>query len=134
MMTRRDVQKKVGKFDPEYYIMYEEADFATRIRNLGYEIEVFTEAITYHNCPTPDELLENEMRRLGCDNPERTYHFSKNRNIFMTKYAPWYGKLLYFCVFRFLFAMYYEKIAKKNNRKDIAKAWHKGMRYRYQGK
>lgn len=132
MMTRRTIIEEVGEFDTEYYIMYEEADFATRVRKAGYEIEVLTDAITYHNCPTPDEMAEsNKMRKLGCDNCERTYHFSKNRNIYMSKYASWFGKILYFSIFRFIFAAYYEFIAIKNNRYDIAKAWHKGMKYRY---
>lgn len=127
MMVRKEAQEKIGLFDEQYYIMYEEADFAWRIKNAGYRVVVCPEAITYHNCYLPEEIVDNEMRKLGCENPVRTYHFSKNRGIFIKKYAPWYGKLAYFCFFRFIFAVFYCYTALKNGRKDIAIAWLKGV-------
>lgn len=130
MMVRKSVQQEVGLFDESYYIMYEEADYAMRVRNAGYKIMVCRDAITYHNCFLPEETVDNEMRKLGCDNPERTFHFSKNRGVFISKYAPWYGRIAYFLFFRTLFAMYYCGIAIKNNRMDIARAWLKGTFYK----
>ena len=130
MMVRKAVQQKIGLFDESYYIMYEEADYAMRVRNAGYKIMVCRDAITYHNCFLPEEVVDNEMRKLGCDNPERTFHFSKNRGIFIRKYAPWYGRIAYMIFFRFLFAAYYCGTALKNGRKDIAKAWWKGTFYK----
>lgn len=130
MMVRKNVQEEVGEFDETYYIMYEEADFAWRVRRNGYKIMVCTKAITYHNCYLQEEIVDNEMRKLGCDNPERTYHFSKNRGKFIRKYAPWYGKIAYFGFFRFVFAMLYCGIAIKNGGYDIAKAWWTGMWYK----
>lgn len=130
MMVRKSVQQEVGLFDESYYIMYEEADYAMRIRNAGYKIMVCRDAITYHNCFLPEEVVDNEMRKLGCDNPERTFHFSKNRGVFIKKYAPWYGKIAYFLVFRILFIVYYCSVAIKNGRMDIARAWLRGAFYK----
>lgn len=126
-MTRRKIILHVQSFDPIYYIMYEEADFAARIRASGYQIKVLTSAVTYHNVPLPDEETTNEMRKLGCDDPQRTYHFSKNRSIYMRKFAPWYGKILYFCIFEFVFAFCYSYVSIKNHRYDITKSWWKGL-------
>lgn len=130
MMVSRKVQQEIGFFDEKYYIMYEEADFAARVRKAGYKIMVCKDAVTYHNCLLPSEIADNEMRKLGCDNPERTFHFSKNRGIFIRKYAPWYGRLAYFAVFRFLFIGYYCGAALKNHRADIARAYLRGAFYR----
>ena len=130
MMVRKSVQEQIGDFDESYYIMYEEADYAWRIRNAGYKIVVCASAVTYHNCYLQEEIVDNEMRKLGCENAQRTYHFSKNRGVFIRRYAPWYGKIAYFCCFRFVFAVIYCGIAIKNGRSDIAKAWWKGIWYR----
>lgn len=127
MMVRKSIAEQINGFDESYYIMYEEADFAWRIKKAGWRIVVCPKAITEHNCFIPDEIVDNEMRKLGCDNPERTFHFSKNRNVFIRKYAPWYGKILYFSIFRFIFAFYYCTTALKNKRLDIAIAWLKGV-------
>lgn len=130
MMVRKCVQEQIGDFDESYYIMYEEADYAWRIRNAGYKIVVCASAVTYHNCYLQEEIVDNEMRKLGCENAQRTYHFSKNRGVFIRRYAPWYGKIAYFCCFRFVFAVIYCVIALKNGRSDIARAWWKGIWYR----
>ncbi len=126
-MTTKEIVDEIGGFDERYYIMYEEADFAARIRRKGYCVMVCGKAVTYHNIPLPEEVVENEMRKLGCDNPLRTFHFAKNRSLYMKKYAPWYGKVLYFCFFQFVFAGVYCVTAVKNKRLDICKSWICGM-------
>lgn len=93
------------------------------------QIVVCNDAITYHDCLLPEEVGD-ELRKLGCETPVRTFHFAKNRNIYMKKYAPWYGKLIYFILFRYIFALYYCRIAIKNHRRDIAKEYLYGMFYR----
>ncbi|MCQ2577026.1 MAG: glycosyltransferase family 2 protein [Treponema sp.] len=128
MMVRKSVQEKIGLFDETYYIMYEEADFAKRISKLGYQVKVNADAITYHNIQLPSEI-NNPMRKLGCDNPVRTYHFSKNRNIYISKYASLFGKITYFCFFRFIYAGLYISYALIHKRPDIAKAWLRGVFY-----
>lgn len=130
MMTTKEVVEKIGGFDPIYFIMYEEADFAERIKNAGYEVIVLTEAVTFHDVMLPSETDGVGMRKYGCDNALRTYHFSKNRNIFINRYSNIIGKIVYFGFFRVLFAAYYCFLAIKNNRTDIAKAWIRGSLYK----
>lgn len=136
MMVRKSALETLRNplFDPQYYIMYEEADFAERIRRGGHKVLCCSKAITYHNIPLPEEITENEMRKLGCDNPLRTYHFSKNRNIYMGRYAKPYGKLVYFLIFRYIFMFFYCIMALKNKRSDVALAYFKGTFYRDQNK
>lgn len=136
MMVRKSALEslKYPLFDPQYFIMFEEADFAERIRRGGHKVVCCSKAITYHNFPLPEETACDEMRKLECDNPLRTYHFSKNRNVFMSRYAKWYGKLAYFLMFRWAFMAYYCMKALKNRRSDIASAYFKGAFYRDKGK
>lgn len=61
-MTRKNIIDSIGGFDRQYFIMYEEADFAARIRKLKKDIVVECKAVTYHNIPLPKECVENEMR------------------------------------------------------------------------
>ena len=129
MMVRKEVQNKVGLFDESYYIMFEEADYAMRVRKAGWRVMVCRDALTYHNVFLPEEVVDNKMRSLGLDNPQRAFHFGKNRGIFMKKYAPWYGRLAYMLFFRFLFAGYYCIEALKCGRQDIARGYWRGVFY-----
>lgn len=129
-MTRKAILDKTGVFDESLMVMFEESDLAMRIRKLGYDIEVFTSAKTYHDTITPNEKNVNKLRRLGIETSERAYCFAKNRNIFVERYSPWYGKLLYKIVFKRLFATYYFFECINNKRIDIAKAYLKGARYK----
>lgn len=128
-MTRKTVLDKIGLFDETYKIMYEESDLAMRIKKAGYNIEVVTDAITYHDVLLPNEAKQDELKRLGVGTPERAYHFAKNRNIFVKKYFPWYGKLTYNIIFKRLFVVFYVYKCIKNKRMDIAKAYLKGSKY-----
>lgn len=130
MVIRKACLDAVGCFDESYYIMFEEADMAVRIKNAGWKVVVVSDALTYHNIMLPEEISDNEMRKYGCDNPLRTYHFSKNRNTFIRRYARPFEKIVYFMVFRFAFLLFYCFLALKNNRPDIARAWLKGAFYK----
>ncbi len=46
--TRREVFKKVGLFDPFYYIYYEDTDFCLRVKRSGYKIVFEPSAIFWH--------------------------------------------------------------------------------------
>lgn len=125
-MTRREIINKIGGFDNTYYIMFEESDFAQRISMSNYKVQVHTKAITYHNCPLPNEIEGNELRKYGIDNPIRAYHFAKNRSIYIKKYAKNWGKGLYFLVFVHVFCFYYSFIALRCRRSDICISWIRG--------
>ena len=128
-MTRKSIINETGVFDDNIRIMYDESDFAMRIKKLGYDVVVLTSAITYHDVIVPGEKGVNKLRQLGIETPERAYHFAKNRNIFVKRYFPWYGKITYNLIFKRLFAAYYMFECVSNNRIDIAKAYFKGMKY-----
>jgi hypothetical protein len=48
MLTTRDVLKKVGLCDPDYYIYHEDADFCLRVKRAGYKIVYVPSAVFWH--------------------------------------------------------------------------------------
>lgn len=125
MMVSRDAIEAVGGFDKSYYAMYEEADFGYRILKAGFSAQIVTDARTHH-LNYVDAGEQAKLRVLGIGFPERTFHYAKNRSVFMKKYARWYHMITYYLIFIHVFTLYYSLIALKYGRKDIAKAWIKG--------
>ena len=125
-VTRKAVDI-VGGFDEQYYIMFEEADFGYRIAQAGMKAVVCTDVRTHHlGYVAKDD--DPKIRNLGIGEPKRAYHFAKNRFIFMKKFAPWYGKLIFMLVFSHVFTIYYAHVARQCGRDDIARAYIKGAR------
>ncbi len=124
-MIRREVINKIGYIDTDYFMMLEESDYCRRIKLCGYKAVLDPKAQTVHyRVKSPDE--NTELRALGIGNPMRTFHFAKNRTVYMRKFAPLPGKILYFLFFVHAFMVYYCYKAIKNRRRDIARAYLKG--------
>ncbi|MCL2208534.1 MAG: glycosyltransferase family 2 protein [Treponema sp.] len=125
-LVTKEVIKKIGGFDEIYYIYYEEADFGFRINKLGYKMYISSKAIIYHHHTMNKKNESKKLRDWGIQSPDVAYHLSKNRTIFMKKFAPWYCKILFFLFFVHVFCIYYSLIAVINKRIDIAMAIIKG--------
>jgi GT2 family glycosyltransferase len=72
MIVRREVLKKVGLFDPDFYLGYEDIDLCWRIRLAGYKIIYVPKSIVYH-------------KGFGTPSNVRAYHGAKNRLLLMIK-------------------------------------------------
>jgi len=48
ILTKREVLKKVGLCDPDYYIYHEDADFCLRVKRAGYKVVYVPSAILWH--------------------------------------------------------------------------------------
>lgn len=125
-MVSRECLEKTGGFDPIYKIMFDESDFGMKIFNERYTQYVNPKAITIH---IGGKYIDDNdvLRHLGMGTPERGFLFARNRNIFMRRYAPFYGKILFFALWMPLFAFYYITKALKFKRKDIAIEYFKGL-------
>jgi len=125
-MVRREVIDQIGGFDEDYYIMFEEADFGYRIKKMNYEMLVNTNAITYHHSAINNLTENKKLRSLGLGTVQRTYHFMKNRTIFMKKFAPCYCLIGYYLFFIHALCLFYFITAITERRADIAIAVIKG--------
>ncbi|MCM1103044.1 MAG: glycosyltransferase family 2 protein [Clostridium sp.] len=124
-MIRRDVVRKIGYIDMDYYIMMEDADYCRRIKLSGYKAVIDPKAQTVHY-RVKSQNENAELRAWGIGKPIRAFYFAKNRSVYMRKFAPLVGKLLYFCFFAHAFLFYYCMKAIRYGRWDIAASYFKG--------
>ena len=124
-MIKRDVLEKVGGFDEQFYAMYEEIDYAYRLKKAGMKAYLCTIARTSHYGYVADNQ-NNKLRMYGIETPERAYHFAKNRFIMEKRFAKWYQRLIFYVAFSNIYTFFYAFVAIKEKRKDIALAYMKG--------
>ncbi len=125
MMVPRSVFLQTGGFDPFYMAMYEEADFGFRITERGRNAYICPAARTLHlGAAGAGQALP--LRRLGIETPQRAYFFARNRSVFMRRFAPWHGQLVFFLAFVHVFTLAYCAIAVRHRRPDIALSYFRG--------
>ncbi len=89
MMVKREVVEKAGGMDEQFFLYFEEMDWAEKIKNLGYELLVNTHALIYHK----------ESVSTGKNSPLKEYFMVRNRILFIRRNAPPLKRLLFYCYF-----------------------------------
>jgi len=106
-MTRREIIEKIGIFDEKNFpIHYDEADFAERVRRIGYKVVCDPKAKIWHDVPLPEELKDKSIL-LNIHNELRAYFAGRNRIIFHRKYSKLRQFLIFILIFNWLFTLYY---------------------------
>ena len=79
-MIKKATFEKLGGYDPDYGIGYEDMDLALRARKLGYKVKRFPKAVVYHKRASTDlaEFIRIKVK----------WHFNKNRLATMIKNYP----------------------------------------------
>lgn len=108
-MVKADIVKKNKIYFKKYYgIMYEESDYAYRIRNLGYSIKVVKDAKIYHDV---EEYVEGKMTKdymyHFMEDMRRPYVFARNRIIFHFLYSNKLQNIGILCFWIWVFSAYY---------------------------
>jgi GT2 family glycosyltransferase len=78
MMIKKEVLEKIGLFDENYFLYYEDADLCQRLKKAGYDIYYVPSAFMYH---------ENASSS-GSGSPLHDYFLTRNQMLFGMKYAP----------------------------------------------
>lgn len=121
-MVKKADFEKVGGFDEKYFIMYEEADLAERIkRHLKKKIYFFTKAITYHNVEFT-EVSDPAIFR----SPERAFLTARNRVYFMKKNAGLFRLIIFSVFFNSFIMLYYLLLLARKSRWTDAGAYLRG--------
>jgi GT2 family glycosyltransferase len=76
MMIRTDVFKKIGLFDEEFFLYYEDVDFCLRAKKAGFGVEVVPSSIIHH-------VLSQSA---GPTSSFTLYHLTRSAVIFGKKY------------------------------------------------
>lgn len=79
-MIKKDIFKKIGGYDTNYGIGYEDIDLALRARRSGYKIKRIPTAIVYHKRAATDfaPFIKTKVK----------WHFNRNRLVTMIKNYP----------------------------------------------
>jgi len=108
-LVRRDVVSKNEIFFKEKLgIMYEESDYAYRIRKAGYSVKVVKNAVIYHD--TDDFSRESNKTAFlyhTMANKKRAYFTARNRLVFHRLYSPLQQFLVILLFWNWLFAGFY---------------------------
>lgn len=125
-MVRRNVFSKIGKYDEDFFIPYEDSDFSIRARMAGFKIYFVPSAHVWHSNHQSSDM-PIRLRWLGITNSERAYRVSRNKIIFMKKHAPFLNFLIFFFVFVPIYALLHTAIIISFKRLDILGNYWKGL-------
>jgi len=108
-MVRAGILKKNKiEFKSKFGIMYEESDYAYRIRQEGYKIVMVRDARIYHDIE--DLLSKNKNSDFlyhFLEDTRRPFVFARNRILFHSLYSTWIQNLFILSFWIWLFVMYY---------------------------
>jgi GT2 family glycosyltransferase len=135
-LMRRAVFEAVGGFDEAIVQTWSEADLCERVRWLGYRVVVEGRARVWHKGP-PINTARLSSRHVG-GSPFRLYYLTRNRYVYVARYARWWEKVLFGLLFSNLFLAYYALSMLAARRADLLGAlllgaWD-GLRYLLSGR
>ncbi len=84
MLIRKDVFDKVGFFDQNYFLYWEDIDFCQRTKKAGFKVIYHPQAILWH---------KNASSSGGAGEKTSVYYQTRNRMLFAFKYASLKAKL-----------------------------------------
>jgi len=111
MLIKKDVFKKIGILDEDYFLYYEDADFSWRARKAGFELKVILEASVFHF-------------EKSSENSNKIYWLVYSGLLFFKKNTPWFWRP--WIIFYIFLRKINNKRNLKNNKKyaiDIKKAF-----------
>jgi GT2 family glycosyltransferase len=82
MLVRAEVFEKIGLFDENYFLYYEDTDFCFRAKKAGFKIMYIHNAIVYHK--------NAQTTKLG--SPLQDYFITRNRMLFASKFLSFRTK------------------------------------------
>ena len=85
-MVSREVFEKIGDYDEDILIPYEDSDFSIRTQRAGYKIFYVPKAIAWH-VGAKKTFVNPWLQWLGITSTERSFRVSRNKIIFMKKHA-----------------------------------------------
>lgn len=94
-MVKAEVIEKVGGYDEDYFIPYEDLDFSLRARKLGYKIYFAPKAVAWHS-GIKSTFVNPLIDYIGIRSKDRAYRIARNKMILLRKFSPYPEKLIFF--------------------------------------
>ena len=106
MLIPRSVIEKVGLLDQDYFLYYEELDYAARLKKHGLKLKVSVDSVVYHK----EGASMNHDKGVFSD-----YLFVRNRLLFTKRFH----KKFYFIVFMSLFLVFINRLRRFEFKKGL---------------
>jgi len=85
MLLRAEAVREIGMMTEDYFLYFEDADYCQRIIAAGWQIAYYNKAYVYHKL---------SATTVG-QSVNYVYYLSRNRVIFLRRWAKWYHFLVY---------------------------------------
>jgi|GEM_PF-549931 hypothetical protein len=97
-MVSKEVFKKIGNYDEDYFIPYEDSDFSIRARKAGFKLYCYSKAKSWHQ-GRKKTFINRRLEWLGITTKERVFRIARNKIIFMRKNSPFPNNFIFFFIF-----------------------------------
>lgn len=125
-MVKKEVFEKVGKYDEDFFIPYEDSDFSLRTRRKGYKIYYVPRAMIWHR-GVKVTTVSPRLQWIGVTTSDRAYRVSRNKIIFMRKHATFINLLVFLFLFTPLYTLAHSAIMISSKRWDILFDYWRGL-------
>jgi GT2 family glycosyltransferase len=117
-MVKKSVFKKIGNYDEDFFIPYEDSDFSIRATKAGFRVCFVPNALVWHSGHT-NSKIPKKLRYFGITSSERAYRVSRNKIIFMKKHAPQINLIIFLVFFLPLYTVIHSLVMILTKRFDI---------------
>lgn len=125
-MVRREVFEKIGDYDEDIFIPYEDSDFSFRAKKAGFKILFVPKAHAIH-AGAKTTFVHPWLQWLGITTPERSYRVSRNKIIFMKKHAKKNDFLVFMFFYEPIYAFLHSLIILSTGKLDVFKNYWRGI-------
>ncbi len=125
-MVRREVFEKIGGYDEDIFIPYEDSDFSFRAKKAGFKILFVPKAKVWH-VGAKKTFVHPWLEWLGITSPERSFRVSRNKIIFMNKHAKKRNFMVFMFIYEPVYAALHTAIILGTGRIDVLLNYWKGI-------
>ncbi|HET7098887.1 MAG TPA: glycosyltransferase [Patescibacteria group bacterium] len=117
-MVKRNVIEKIGNYDEDYFIPYEDSDFSMRAREAGFKLYCYSKAKSWHQ-GIKKTFVHPRIEWLGITSKERAFRVAKNKMIFMRKHSPFPQNIFFFLIMLPAYILVHSAIIISSGRFDV---------------
>lgn len=125
-MVRREVFEKIGDYDEEIFIPYEDSDFSYRTGKSGYKVLYVPKAKIWHR-GAKKTFVHPWLEWIGITTPERSFRVARNKIIFMKKHASSDTFLTFLFFYLPMYSVLHTVIIIRSGRWDILSNYWRGI-------
>lgn len=125
-MVKKEVINKIGGYDEDYFIPWEDTDFSFRARKAGFKILFVPKALAWHK-GKKSTFVHPLIDYIGIRSADRAYRISRNKMIFMRKFSPFPNNLIFFFLLVPIYALVHSSFIIIAGRLDILWKYWQGV-------